>query len=162
MDHYFSGSALGAVDRSGRVALPGFVRAVLARRAGTDALLFGRHENDPCLIGYDRARIPSLAAELERRRLRDEAEGLDPAAHHARARRLFGLATEAAIDGRGRVLLPELERRRLAIAGRALFVGTGAAFELWNLERACAPESGEVAEIARFHLEQAGLAAAVA
>lgn len=158
MDHYFSGSALGGVDRNGRVALPAFVRSILARRSVGDALLFGRHEADPCLIGYDRSRIPELAAELERRRLRDEAGGLDPAAHHARARRLFGLASEASIDSRGRVLLPELERRRLAIAGHALFVGTGAAFEVWSLERACA-DSGEVAEIARFHLEQAGLSA---
>jgi DNA-binding transcriptional regulator/RsmH inhibitor MraZ len=159
MDHYFSGSALGSVDRNGRVALPGFVRSVLARRTGGDALLFGRHEADPCLIGYDRSRIPQLAAELERRRLRDEAEGLDAVAHHARARRLFGLASEASVDGRGRVLLPELERRRLAIAGHALFIGTGAAFEVWSLERACT-EAGEVAEIARFHPEQAGLSAA--
>jgi MraZ protein len=156
MEHYFSGSALGVVDRHGRVTLPSFIKAVLARRSGANTLLLGRHEADACLIGYDRGYVPHLAAELERRRLRDEAEGNDPAEHHARTRRLFGLASEVTVDSRGGVLLPQLERRRLGIGGQALFVGTGASFELWSIERATSGEDGAVAELARFHLDQTG------
>jgi MraZ protein len=156
MEHYFSGSALAAVDRHGRLTLPPFVRTVLAKRTAAHALLFGRHEADPCLVGYDAVQVPYLAAELERRRLRDEAAGIDPAEHHARSRRLFGLASEAAVDGRGRVQLPEFERRRLRIGNHVLFVGTGPAFELWGLAQACDPRAGDVAELARFHLQQAG------
>ena len=158
MNHYFSGSAVGAVDRHGRVTLPAFVRSGLAQRSGAGVMLFGRHEADPCLIGYDRPQVPHIAAELERLRLRDEAAGIDASTHHARLRRIFGLASEASVDARARVLLPELERRRLCLDGPVLFVGTGTTFELWSLEEACA-RTGAVAEIARFHREQSQLPA---
>ena len=155
MELYFSGSATGAVDRHGRLALPTFVRSVLARSPSGGGLFFGRHETDACVVGYDRSRIQQLAADLERKRLLDEAQGVAPATHHARCRRLFGLATEAPFDDRGRVHFPAHERSRLGIVEKALFVGIGVAFEVWGLEQACDAEADSVAEIARYHMTDA-------
>ncbi|HEY0147488.1 MAG TPA: hypothetical protein VGB70_00640 [Allosphingosinicella sp.] len=159
MGHFFSGSAVSIIDRNKRVTLPPFVRTVLAHRSGGGNLLLGRHESDPCLIGYDRSQVPHLAAELERLRLRDEAAGVDASAHHARLRRIFGLASEVSVDARGKALLPELERRRSGLDGAVLFVGTGATFELWSLEQAARSSSATVAEIARFHFEHSRIPA---
>ena len=158
MDHYFTGSALGIADRQGRIALPAFVRSALARCSDAASLLLVRHEADPCLMGFDRVQLPGFHAELERRRLRDEAAGGAAGEHHARARRLFGLASEAGIDGRGRIVLPELERRRLGIGREVLFLGAGATFEIWSAARAAACADEAVADAARFHLAEAGLA----
>jgi MraZ protein len=140
IEHLFSGNALGAVDAAGRVRLPRFVLETLERRSGGRRIVFGAHERDPCLSGYE----PAFRAVLQSRL----AAG-DP----AMARRLFGFAEEAEFDARGRVALPEMMRRRGGIGALALFVGTGGAFEIWSPERALAGDP-ELREIAGYRLDQ--------
>src|SRR4051812_37900170 len=114
---FFGGNALAAVDAAGRVRLPLFVRETLARRSDSDRVVFGAHEQAPCLSAYD----PGYRAAL-----------LD----HNGSRRVFGFAEEAEIDSRGRVTLPPIMRWKGRIGALALFVGTGGAFEIWNPELA--------------------------
>lgn len=150
LDHFFSGSALCAVDGAGRLILPVFVRATLARRGHDRALMIGAHASDPCLVVYDRSVLPQLHAELERRRL-----GAEPGAdqrHDARVRRTFGFADEAAVEA-GVVILPPLMRRRARIGAFALLVGAGATFEIWDAQAARDSDDPDLAELARFHLE---------
>ena len=147
--HFFSGSALCAVDAAGRLVLPAFVRATLARRGHDLALLIGAHERAPCLAGYDRSVLPMLHAEAERRRL---ASPDGDRAHHAYARRAFGLAEEVAVDA-GQAVLPPLMRRRAGIGALALLVGSGASFEIWDVEAARDSDDPDLADLARFHLE---------
>ncbi|HEU0133180.1 MAG TPA: hypothetical protein VFR28_00005, partial [Allosphingosinicella sp.] len=99
--HIFSGNALGALDEDGRVRLPTFILREMARHEGGGRVLFGVHEKDPCLTGYGAGLRPRLEAELERKRLRDEALGRPADDHHARARRTFGLVEEASYDEGG-------------------------------------------------------------
>src|SRR5688572_1912516 len=127
----FSGSGLSTVDGAGRTRLPAFVRDAAIGRSGRRRLVFGAHEKDSCIAGFDPAYASVLHRELERRRLAEESSGLGTEAHHARARRLFGTAEEAEFDAEGMIALPELPRRRGRIAGLALFVGTGGTFEIW-------------------------------
>jgi MraZ protein len=157
MEHLFSGNALGAVDADGRVSLPDFVRRVVERRTDGRRLVFGAHETDPCVTGYDPGHAHRLQADVERLRLRDEDAGLPAEAHHNRARRLFGLVEDADYDAAGRILLPPMMRRRGRIGEFVLFVGTGAEFEIWN--PALARESGDpgLRELAEFRLEQSGV-----
>ena len=153
MDHLFCGSAIGAVSAAGDVVVPFFVRRAVERRS-CRTILFGVHETDPCVTGSD-AGYPSLVqSELERRRLRDEAEGVGPEAHHARLRRLFGLVEEASYDEEGRLVLPPMMRRRGAIEDLALFVGTGGNFELWNPHLARESGCEELRELAQYRLER--------
>lgn len=143
------GNALCGVGVGGTLVLPGFVRAGLARRFDSDRILIGVHEEDSCLLAYDRGFAEALAADAERRRLAEEAS--DPRAHHARARRMFGLVAEAAIDARFRVALPPMMRRRAGIEGEALLVGTGGAFEIWSPEAALASDDPVLADLVAFH-----------
>jgi MraZ protein len=150
--HIFSGNALGALDEDGRVRLPPFILREMARHEGGGRVLLGVHESDRCLTGYGSALRPRLEAELERRRLRDEALGRAPEEHHARARRTFGLVEEASYDEAGRLTLPPLARRRGGLGRYILFVGAGAHFEIWDPSLAMAEGDEELRYLAEDRL----------
>jgi DNA-binding transcriptional regulator/RsmH inhibitor MraZ len=150
-DRLFSGSALGAVDASGRVRLPDFVQEAVIGRSGDRRIVFGAHPSDTCMTGFDPFYAGILHAELERRRLADEALGAAADAHHDRARRAFGLAEEGRFDGDGTIALPELLRRSSRIGDLALFVGTGGAFEIWDPSLA-RERGGELRALAEYRL----------
>lgn len=150
--HIFSGNALGALDEDGRVRLPTFILREMARHGDGGRVLLGVHESDPCLTGYGAALKPRLQAELERRRLRDEALGRPADEHHARARRTFGLVEEASYDDGGRLTLPEMARRRGRLGGSILFIGAGSHFEIWDAERAIAEGDEELRFVAEYRL----------
>jgi DNA-binding transcriptional regulator/RsmH inhibitor MraZ len=152
IEHLYGGSALRAVDGRGRVKLPRFVRETVERRSGAGLLVLGPHESDDCLTGYDPAWRGMLFGDSERLRLRDEAAGADTAQHHRRARRTFGLTEQSEIDCDGRISLPPMVRRLARIGDRALFVGTGGAFEIWNPELASKSGDPALAELARWRL----------
>jgi MraZ protein len=154
--HIFSGNALGALDEDGRVRLPPFILREVARHGDDGRLLFGVHEKDPCITGYAPALRSRLEAELERRRLRDEALGLPAHEHHARARHTFGLVEQARYDEGGRLTLPALARRRFSLGRDILFIGAGSRFEIWDPSRAIA-EGGEALRcVAEYRLGGAG------
>lgn len=150
--HIFSGSALGAIDDAGGVRLPAFVLREVACHGEGGRLLFGAHDTDPCITGYGPQLRPRLEAELERRRLRDEALGLPSHGHHARARRTFGLVEEARYDEIGRLTLPPLARRRGSLGRAILFIGAGSHFEIWDPSRAIAEGDEELRYVAEYRL----------
>ena len=151
----FSGSGLSAVDASGRTRLPAFVREAAIGRSGRRRLVFGAHERDQCIAGFDPDYATVLHGELERRRLAEETSGIGGAGdHHARARRLFGTAEEAEFDADGMIALPELPRRRGRITGLALFIGTGGTFEIWDPETARESGGEDLRALAEFRLAE--------
>lgn len=154
--HIFSGNALGALDEEGRVRLPPFILREMARHGDRGRVLLGVHESDPCLTGYGPALQPRLQAELERRRLRDEALGRPSDDHHARARRTFGLVEEASYDDGGQLILPPLARRRGGLGREILFIGAGSHFEIWDPSLAMAEGDEELRFVAEYRLEGRG------
>jgi len=150
--HIFSGNAIGALDAEGRVRLPPFILREMARHEGGGRVMLGIHESDPCLTGYGSALRPRLEAELERRRLRDEALGRAPDEHHARARRTFGLVEEASYDEAGCLTLPPLARRRGGLGRSILFIGAGSHFEIWDTSLAMAEGDDELRFVAEYRL----------
>jgi MraZ protein len=152
--HFFRGSALAAVGRKGEVALPPFILGTIAKRSDSRSVVVAPHETDPCLAAYDPGEEASVDAELERLRLRGEALGEAPDAHHSRARRAFGLAETAPCDPAGRIVLPPLMRRKGRIDGLALFVGTGTSFEIWNPDVARTAGDEALRELAEFRLSE--------
>ena len=157
MEPLFSGSGLSAVDASGRTRLPAFVREAAIGRTGRRRLVFGAHEKDRCIAGFDPGYASILHGDLERRRVAEEANGIGTEAHHARARRLFGTAEEAEFDADGMIALPELPRRQGRITGLALFVGTGGTFEIWDPETARESGSEDLRALAEFRLAERNL-----
>jgi MraZ protein len=150
LEYIFNGSALGTVNDSGGVALPPFVRTTLERRSDSSAVVIGLHERDQCLRGYNRGHVPIIHAEHERRRLVDDR----PQHHDVRARRTFGFAEEALRDRDGRIALPPLMRRKGRIEDLALFIGTGATFEIWNPQLALESGDPTLRELAVWRLEE--------
>jgi MraZ protein len=150
-EHLFSGSAVGRVAADGTVSLPPFIARVLAG-ASVRQLIVSAHDTDPCLKAYEASHQSRLLAEVERRRLRDEAEGRSGADHHQRARRAFGFAEEAPVDADGRLALPPMMLRKGGIRGTALFVGTGESFEIWDPETARTAGDESLREIVMFRV----------
>ncbi|HEX6374766.1 MAG TPA: hypothetical protein VFZ91_03495 [Allosphingosinicella sp.] len=150
--HIFSGNALGVLDEEGRIRLPPFILREMARHCDGGRVLLGMHESDPCVTGYGSALRPRLQAELERRRLRDEALGRPPDDHHARARRTFGLVEEASYDDGGRLTLPPLARRRGGLGRDILFIGAGSHFEIWDPSLALAEGDEALRFVAEYRL----------
>ena len=153
VEHLFTGSALGTVGADGAVPLPYFVRRVLDNGGGR--MMVGAHESDLCLTAYEPGYVPVLQADIERRRLRDEALGAPAEMHHARARRAFGFLEDAELRD-GRVLLPAMMRSKGRIAELALFVGTGGSFEIWNPHLARQTGDEALRELAEYRLGQRG------
>jgi DNA-binding transcriptional regulator/RsmH inhibitor MraZ len=149
--HLFTGNALCGVDRAGRLILPGFVRATLARRSDRPAILVGAHESDCCLVGYDTDFVAVVAEDCRRRRLIEESAS--PGAHHARSRRIFGLLEEAGLDKSGAVRLSPMMLRRARVTDLALVLGTGDVFEIWSPSVALESDDPGLADLAAFHLE---------
>ena len=152
VEHLFTGSALGTVGADGTVPLPPFVRRVLGNGGGA-RMMVGAHESDPCLTAYEPGYTPVLQADMERRRLRDEAIGASPERHHARARRAFGFVEDAELKD-GRIVLPAMMRSKGRIGDLALFVGTGGSFEIWNPDLACEAGDEALRELAEYRLGQ--------
>jgi MraZ protein len=155
LDHYFSGSALVAVDAKGRLSVPAGIRQKIERRSDTRAIVLTRHPIEPCLTGFDTNYLRLLHLDNERRRLAEEER--DPLAHYSRERRSFGSAEEVPYDTSGRILLSSKLRRRGQLEELALFVGVGATFELWNPQLALQSEEPEIREFAAEALEERGL-----
>ena len=158
LEHLFNGSALSAVDAKGRLSVPAFIRGVIERRSDAKAVVIGTHELSPCLNAYDRGYAKILYAENERRRLIEEAAGGDVAAHHARARRTFGLTEDVPYDTSGRIILPPMMRRKGQIEDLALFVGIGGTFEIWNPQLALKSDDEDLRDLAAYRLEEKGIA----
>ena len=158
LEHLFNGSALSAVDAKGRLSVPSFIRGVIERRSDAKAVVIGMHEAALCLNAYDRGYAKILYAENERRRLIEESSGGDLAAHHARARRTFGLTEDVPYDTSGRIILPPMMRRKGRIEDLALFVGIGGTFEIWNPQLALESGDEELRDLASYRLEEKGIA----
>ena len=151
IEHLFGGNGACALTDGGRLLLPHFVLKSFSDSPAPHTLLLGCHEGDPCLVAYPKSFQARLFADLERRRILEEA--VAPHAHHDRARRLFGYVEEVSVGADRSLVLPPFMRRRAGIGGLALCVGTGATFEIWDAERALAEGGSELRELAAWHLE---------
>jgi MraZ protein len=158
LEHLFNGSALNAVDAKGRLSVPAFIRGVIERRSDAKAVVIGAHDVDPCLTAYDRGYGRILQADIDRKRLIEEAAGGTAEAHYARARRTFGIVEDVPYDTSGRIILPPMMRRKGQIEDLALFVGVGGTFEIWNPHLALKSGDEDLRELAAYRLEERGIA----
>ena len=157
VEDFFQGSALNAIDAKGRLSVPAFVRSVIERRSDARAIVIGLHPVSPCCVAYGRGHARKLWADLERRRLAEEAKGGPPDDHYARMRRAFGLAEDVTYDASGRIVPPPMMRRKGGIDDLALFVGVGEMVEIWNPRTALERGDSDLKEIAAWRLEEKGI-----
>ncbi len=112
------------IDAKGRIAVPTRYRdALLAEDAG--ALVVTIDTEEMCLLLYPVKAWQLIEANLQRL-----------PSFNAQARRiqrlLIGHATDIELDNNGRVLLPPLLREHAQLDKRAVLIGQGNKFEVWD------------------------------
>ena len=122
----FRGATKVTLDAKGRLVIPSRYRDELMK--GAQGKLIFTVDKDQCLLLYP---LPEWEP-VERKLM-----GLP--SMHARARKLqrlmVGHATDVELDGQGRVLVPPELREYAALEQRAMLVGQGSYFELWDETR---------------------------
>lgn len=120
------------IDAKGRVSVPASFRAVLDRdgyRAGDAVGIYCYPSLDaPALdCGGEKLvqKVDALLADLPD--YSDERDELSVA--------LYGDSRTLAIDGDGRIVLPEEFRAHAGLKGQATFVGLGDKFQIWEPEQ---------------------------
>lgn len=125
-DRVFRGINTVTLDAKGRVAIPARYRDRLNEAAAGQVV--ATVDRERCLLLYP---LPEWE-EIERKLTR--LPSLNP-----QVRKLLGLllghATELELDGHGRILLPQMLRDFARLERRAVLVGQGNKFELWDEQR---------------------------
>lgn len=112
------------VDKKGRVSVPASFRSVLANQHFSGIVAYGSFIN-PCVEACGMDRIEKLYAQIEE---------LDPFSEERDAfeATILGGSQQLPFDGEGRVMLPESLLDLADISDRAVFVGKGETFEIWQ------------------------------
>ncbi|HEX8300148.1 hypothetical protein [Sphingomonas sp.] len=153
MSTLFLGIQLCEVDANGGVPIPAFLNEALSDESAD--WLLAKHETDACLIGYGHEHLATLAERNERRRLAGEAQGEDARAHYHRMRRTFALTDRLPHDSARLTISPAM-RHLGKIGSRALFVGAGDSFEIWNPEIAMQCGDEQFRDLAAYRLGALG------
>ncbi len=137
----FRGTDAVAIDAKGRFAVPARYRAHLHEHCHSQ-LVVTLHHQAPCLLVYPQPRW----LEFEKQLL---AKGGLNADVRRLQRHFVGNARELELDKQGRVLLPPLLKQAAGLDSRAMLVGLGQSFELWNESHWQAESEAGRSQIAR-------------
>jgi MraZ protein len=115
------------IDKKGRVSVPAQFRAALASHDSIGVIVYESFVND-CIEGCDISRIKQLSESID---------NLDPFSEKrdAMATTVLGGAIQLPLDGDGRIILPESLLKKAGLNEKAIFVGKGPTFEIWNPEK---------------------------
>jgi len=114
------------LDSKGRLAIPTRYRDEIVRAAnGRLVITVNPVEHDHCLLLYP---LPEWE-EIERKLVKLPTLN---AASRRLQRLLIGHATEAELDGNGRILLPPPLREFAALDKSVVMIGQGNKFEIWD------------------------------
>ena len=122
----FTGRYEHTVDSKGRVALPSRFREVLASSYAEDRLIVTSFL-DPCLIAYPVSEWRAFEEKIRK------LPRFDPSVVQIK-RMLVSGATECAIDGNGRVLIPPVLRQFAALEREVVWAGMVDTIEIWSKE----------------------------
>lgn len=112
------------IDAKGRIVMPARNRERLQLDSKSDIVLTIDTE-ERCLLLYPLTEWEEIEKTLA------SLPSFNPAARRIQ-RLLIGHATDVEMDGHGRILLPPLLREYAGLNKRAVLVGQGKKFELWD------------------------------
>ena len=123
----FLSTFINKIDSKGRVSVPAQFRLSLGNPDFSGIVVYESFVND-CIEGCDIERIKKLSESID---------NLDPFSEErdAFATTILGSAMQLAMDADGRVILPESLLKKTLIKDKALFVGKGPTFEIWQPEK---------------------------
>jgi len=120
----FLSSYENRLDTKGRISVPASFRAGLNNEQFAGVVLYRSFTNN-CIEGLSMSRMESLAAATDKMGVFDNA--LDDL-----SAMLFADARPLQFDVTGRIVIPADLLKHAGIQGRALFVGRGNSFQIWN------------------------------
>lgn len=115
------------VDRKGRISVPADYRTVLSQESYPGIVLIPAR-GALALDGFGNGRLEDLAEALDDPEIYDDDEELE------QAKQLFAEARRLPFDGDGRIVLPPEIRDHAQIQDKAIYVGGGSTFRLWNTD----------------------------
>ncbi len=123
----FLSTFINKIDAKGRVSVPSQFRASLVNESFSGVVVYESFVND-CIEGCDIDRIKKISESID---------NLDPFSEErdAFATTVLGGSFQLAIDGDGRVILPENLLKKAQIKDQAVFVGKGSTFEIWQPDK---------------------------
>ena len=121
----FFGETAITLDSKGRMAIPTKYRQALAEVCNNRLVLTYSAFDNVALWLYPEQKWESVRDEVMRLSTFDQN-------HRSLQRRLVGSATPIEPDGAGRIQLPQTLRQVAGLEKRAVLMGMGARFELWN------------------------------
>ncbi len=141
----FRGSDAITIDEKGRFAIPARYRQGL-RDACAGQIVVTAHHRDSCLLVYPQPRWLEFESSLLAR------GGLNPEVRRLQ-RHFVGNARDLEMDKQGRLLLPQMLKQRAGLNAKAVLVGMGQTFELWD-EAQWEAEQGRISE--QFEMNESG------
>ncbi len=120
----FKGFNSISIDAKGRLAIPARHRDQLSAE-DSGALILTLNPWDRCLWLYPTSQWALIEAKLQ------ELSDFDREARRTK-QIIRGYATDCALDGQGRVLLPNELRKFALLDKRIAFLGQGNKFEIWD------------------------------
>lgn len=115
------------IDSKGRVSVPAQFRLSLMNKDFAGVVMYESFVNS-CIEGCDIDRIKLLSESID---------GLDPFSEErdSFATAILGGSVQLSLDSDGRVIVPEKLLVKADIKDKAVFVGKGPTFEIWQPER---------------------------
>lgn len=115
------------IDKKGRVSVPANFRAVIRKEEYQGIVAYGSFVHN-CIEASGVSRIEHLSQNID---------NLDPYSEErdAFATVILGGSYQLGFDSDGRVMLPEILLELAGLKERALFIGKGATFEIWNPDK---------------------------
>ena len=120
----FLSSYENRLDTKGRISVPAPFRALVNNEKLTGVVLFRSFTNN-CIEGMSMSRMEQIAAATDKMGLFDsELDDLTAM--------LFADARQLTFDVTGRIVIPSDLLKHAGITDRAVFVGRGNSFQIWN------------------------------
>jgi MraZ protein len=120
----FLSSYENRLDTKGRISVPASFRASVNNEKLTGVVLFRSFTNN-CIEGMSMSRMEQIAAATDKMGLfNSELDDLTAM--------LFADARQLTFDVTGRIVIPSDLLKHAGITDRAVFVGRGNSFQIWN------------------------------
>ncbi|MGU3392164.1 hypothetical protein [Sphingomonas sp. M1A8_2b] len=149
MVDFFVGSAISTINAKGELPLPDHFCVAIQSRAIRDDLFVGLHADHPCMVVSDRESVAVHHHEPQDIAL----GGWEREARETLLRRRLGFVAPAQMDGKGRIRIAPWMRSRRGIRQRALLIGMGRHFEVWNLDLVLEQGPSDLIVLAALHLD---------